>query len=465
MRKQVSFQLQEMKLPNGRKAIVSIPSNFRDSVLDRDEPDKEELASLYKRSAWAKRCVAIRANTLSSIPWEILQPSEEPVVEDHPLMRLLLEFNPEANWIDAIRACESDLEIYGEAFWLKLGENALGALMRLNPLTMTVDKDSRGISGFVQKRGAKDEKFEREEVVYFHDYNPTDDLGGLSDTHVAQTYIEAEINTENYVSSFFENYALPAVVFEAGEGMQKEEAEGFLRDFRQKFLGARKQHKAGVVPGKPHILTPDLEKLAMSEVRQEAIRSICTCYGVHPTMVGGQDAANWKIDELRQSLYTETILPRAAYIAGVLNAELLAMFPGNLQFRWKIEEIQALQPDRNAESERIRGEIEQGIINIEAAGRELGYPEEDLGEGPGERQPSPFLSANGHETNFGMHLGRWKAKAMRMLERTGNAQIEYETPAISDAMRGAVYAALGSASNQGDVDRVFERASMWQGYP
>lgn len=454
MNKTVSYKTQQLTLHDGRKALVSIPSNFRESNIFDKEPDKKQLANLYKRSAWAKRCVAIRANTLSSIPWELVDKSGE-VVEKTPLNKLLTEFNPEANWIDAIRATESDLEIYGEAFWVKLGERRPGALKRLNPLTMEVLKEKDGIRGFKQTEKAGGASWEREDVIYFRDYNPTDDLGGLSDTHVAETYIKAEINTENYVSAFFENFALPAVVFEATEGMQKEEAESFLSEFRKKFAGSKKQHKVGVVPGKPHILTPDLEKLAMAEVRQEARQAICAAYGVPPAIAGAWEAANYATaDEQRQSLYMETILPRAQYIAGVLNAELVAMFPGNLTFRWKVEDVPALQPDRNAESERIVQEFLANIITVETAGRELGYNEEDL---EGEPQEA--------EGNFGRHLGRWKAKALRALEERGSAQVQYETPAISPAMREAVYASLGAVKSPSGLDRVFERAGMWAGYP
>lgn len=454
--KSIRYNVQQMDIGDGMKALVSIPSNFRESNIFSQEPDKKKLANLYRRSAFAKRCISIRANTLSSIQWDIMRPSGEPVDDNNEVWRLLTEFNPEANWIDAIRATESDLEIFGEAFWLKLpadSDRPPVALQRLNPIGIEVEKDSSGIQGFTQKLERGNRTFPRERMVYFRDYNPVDDLGGLSDTHVVQAHIEADVNAEQYVSSFFENYALPAVVFEAGDATP-EDAASFLEDFRRRFAGVKKQHKAGVVPGKPHILTPDLEKLALERVRKEAQRAICAGYGIPPVMVGVEESANWKIDELRQSLYMETIMPRADYIAGVLNAELIGMFNGNLKFVWNTDDIQALQEDRNAKSVRVVNEFANGIVAKDAAAQELGWDEDQIAQGA---PPQP-------QSNFGRHLARWQQKATRLLNDTGSAACEYETQAIGESLKGAIEGQLGLAKSDGDIRRVFERASMWAAY-
>jgi hypothetical protein len=58
------------------------------------------------------------------------------------------------------------------------------------------------ISGFVQTLdGKQKETFERDENVYFHEYDPQDDLGGLSATQVAIDAINALTNTKKYIAA------------------------------------------------------------------------------------------------------------------------------------------------------------------------------------------------------------------------------------------------------------------------
>ena len=58
------------------------------------------------------------------------------------------------------------------------------------------------ISGFVQTLdGKQKETFERDENVYFHEYDPQDDLGGLSATQVAIDAINTLTNTKKYIAA------------------------------------------------------------------------------------------------------------------------------------------------------------------------------------------------------------------------------------------------------------------------
>ena len=47
-------------------------------------------------------------------------------------------------------------------------------------MTMEVIKSSEGIGGFKQTLGNKQsQEIPREDMIYFHEYSPVDDLGGL----------------------------------------------------------------------------------------------------------------------------------------------------------------------------------------------------------------------------------------------------------------------------------------------
>jgi phage portal protein BeeE len=101
------------------KAIVTIPGWQADEIWQQDGQSPSELAKIYTSSVWSYACITIRADAVSMIDWEIVPETDEesPLADQHPLVRLLTEVNPELNGPDLIRATETDLNIYGRGYW------------------------------------------------------------------------------------------------------------------------------------------------------------------------------------------------------------------------------------------------------------------------------------------------------------------------------------------------------------
>ena len=205
------------------KAIVTIPGWQADKIWERgDDPSKSNLAQTYAASVWSYACISLREDAIAEIEWEITPEGnpDAPLADKHPLVMLLKEVNPELNWIDLIRSAETDLNIYGVAYWLK--ERAGGGgkprgLFRLNPQTIKLKADASGIQGFNQHLSGGSPQperfFKREDVIYFREYHPSNDLGGLSRLQVALSAANAGINTADFTAAFFKNYAVPPLVF------------------------------------------------------------------------------------------------------------------------------------------------------------------------------------------------------------------------------------------------------------
>ena len=115
---------------------------------------------------------------------------------------------------EAIRATEIDMCTNGAAFWLKDRDR----LARLNPITIEVVINNKGVTGFKQRiycPAAQTIRTDvpRDEVVYFREYHPTDDLGkGTAKLDVAKNAILAEYEAQRYIKSFFENDATPGLL-------------------------------------------------------------------------------------------------------------------------------------------------------------------------------------------------------------------------------------------------------------
>ena len=128
--------------------------------------------SQLAKSPWAFACMNIRGQELANLPWHIRKGKK--IIESHPLIDMLTDFGPESNYQKGLCSTEIDMLSYGAGFWLR----DVDVLKRLNPSKMTVNKSSSGIKSFTFDKGGNDEQtFKRNEIIYFREYHPEDDLG------------------------------------------------------------------------------------------------------------------------------------------------------------------------------------------------------------------------------------------------------------------------------------------------
>lgn len=435
----------------------------------------------YTKSVWANRCIDIRANLISRIEWEILpndKEDAEPLPATHEMVRLLREFNVEANWRDALRATDADLNIYGAGYWLK----GKGWLQRLNPATMEVDANEKGIGSFRQELPGegKPRDFKRDEIVYFHLYDPRSDLTGYSPSMVAEKAIEAEYQANLFLADFFENYAMPAVLLrdtqEPVGAFDEGEANRIIAWWKKTFGKGKERQGIGFAGGlEPHIIQHALKDMDLDVVRENARREICAAFGVPMSMAGAwSEAYQAAAEKERESIYTETIIPRAEYMADVINAELI---PDPLVFRWKFNELEALQENENEKAERMERLVRAGIATVDYAADQMGVPEDQRGTGPisfqmgagdadtereqeerEERQPE-------RGTPFRSDLGKWQRKALWRLEKNGSASCEFFSDVIPPSLNAAIEGSLKVAKDEKEVKDIFIDAMSWEHYP
>lgn len=416
---------------------------------------------LLEKSPWAYRCVEIRSRALASIPWYL-----EPESKD--LFRLLDEVNPETNWVDLIAATSADMDVFGKAFWLKVFSGNVKFLQRVNPSLVKIDADENGINGF--KIDHIDEPIKRSGMVYFHTYDPNNDFEGIAPIETVRDAIEVENESNATLKEFFENRASPDLIMSLATSNPNELTR--VRDkWYKDFRGKGKQHKTAFVGGnaEPHEVGYAPERLALTEVRAEARRQICAGLGVPPALVGAWEAANYAtIREQRQSLYTETVLPRADYMKGVIDAELCKDF-GSSKFFWKKSEIVAMQETEDDKAKRLVWFVEAKIIKPEVAAILAGFKKEDVPEplpipdfGQGnqnnnnnmgrETSPPPISDERKTETA----LRKWRKKALNSLRKGRGALCDFESDYIPDGLKAAIMNDLEEAESPEDVGEVFE---------
>jgi len=449
--------------------------------LRRTERDlgasREDLARAYASAVWAYRCIKLRADAVAGVPLVLVERDGTPLA-DHPLLALLRLPGSQrgaglrAGLGDLLRATEAAYNIWGVAYWLKvLPPGARGAGVRslawLNPQTVeTLSDPARGVVGYRQRAGSQGREYPAEEVIAFRNFDPLDDLGGLSPLAVALDAINAELNASRYVAAFFANDARPAGLLSTEAVLHEPDIERVHAWWERLFKGAANRWKTGIVGGGlkwTQISFPPGE-LALPDLRAEDRRAICAALGVPPGLAGAWEAATYATArEQKASFYEDTVLPQLSYYADVLNAALLAHYPElrarGARLAWDTDRIAALRETASDRARRLAALYQAGVITRDEARGELGFPA--LGEGgdppgSGDAEPAP-PGPDTVQQAIKAELARWERFAVKRL-KAGRPLRDFRSTLIPAALWGEIADGLASAGTPEDVHEVFGEA-------
>ena len=435
--------------------------------IDFAEGRSDAIDVFYRKSAWAYRCVEIRSQALAQAPYQIVGADGETVMEDSALGTLLKEVNPECNWLELIGYTEADLCIYGNAYWLKVrkGKNAPVFIQRLSPKAVEAKIGSEGIERFIYRSQGVPRDLARQDVVYFHRYNPDSQLIGLSPLEVCRKAMQVEAAADDHMQSFFENRAMPQFIMSAPTQDQNElnrlSAVWKQMYGKNKSIGGTAFVGGGAEP-KEMGYAPD--KLALKDVREEARKSICASLGVPPVLVGAWEAANYATaGEQRKGLYTETIVPDGEYIASVINAEL-APDMGAETFVWEWDQLMVLQEDQSLKAERVALLVTTKIIRPEVASLEMGYDAADVPEPVAAPEPVQPTMPGMPDSTAADELAKWNRKAIKRLKDGKSPAIAFKSEILPAPMVDSILGSLEACKTSDQVNKVFTKVRTWQGY-
>ncbi len=384
---------------------------------------------------------------IAGLPHEILS-GDEPV--DWPLGHLL----PELLWL-----AEASLCLTGAAYWLKerRGRVLIG-LRHLAAATITPLLDTeRGLVGFQRTVGARTLKFSPDDVVYFFEPSPDVEVGpGRPLLEAALEAAGIAANANQFVSQFFRRGAITATLLAVEGNPPAEELRRLETWWKQMLRGVRrawetvavratvKPQQIGVSPGKD---------LAVDGLLAAARQQIAVAFGIPQTLL--EDAANYATAaEHRRSFYQETVLPRAAWLEGILNEQLF--YPLGLRFRFRPDLLEIFQQDEMAKAQALVALVQAGIMTTREARLQLGLEEpteegqaEGLAEAEaeeemGETKSLPPDDADALRVKALLYdLRRWRDKVRRAdRENDQQAALEFKSDVIPPRLAGHIRATL-----------------------
>jgi HK97 family phage portal protein len=445
----------------GLKAITRIPGWAENFNRGSNALHKPALA--YAKVPLIRRAVELRCNSLASLPFEVLNQAGDPVG---------WQFDTEFR--ELLWQTEAALLITGAAYWLKTGgvlELAGRRRVRLadpifvNPHTVRVDYNQGSDTvTFVQEVGGQPVvRWQRDEVVYFREYNPTDDIKpgvGAVENAILSAEIMHALNQFAYY--YFDGGAMPVVLLGVESNVSRDEIDKLQNYFKRMMTGLKNAMRVIGIRGgiTPQVLTPPLDTLAMPELSTEARQQVAWSFGVPLTLL--TDAANYATAENhRLSFYQETIVPRAHQLAATINREF---YGGVYELVWQEEQLDLFQTDEASRAGSLQQLVNAGIPLITAM-EILGYdlsdeqwltiPEvadtepvtlDDMAFAPGRAQLDETRS---------LHLDQWERKALSSLKSGRGAAVPFVSDAIIEPERVAIETQLALCYTEAEVKAVF----------
>jgi HK97 family phage portal protein len=404
---------------------------------------RRTLNPSYVKSAWAYACMHIRGTELANLPWQISRNGKP--LKRHAIKDMLEDFGAESNYHEAMQSTEIDLCMWGAAYWLR----DIDQLRRLNPQTMKVIKTRDGISGFEQKLSNPDggeitNHFNRDEIIYFREYNPDDDLGeGIAVMEVLKGPINTEYEVEQLLQAHFKNDAIPGLLLTTDQAVPDDEASRILAWWNKRFRGSRKAGSVGVADKglKAQILSSNMRDNAIIEVRDMARNDICVGFRVPKILIGSMSEATYaNANESRKFMIEDLILPRSQMYANFINQDLVQKLDPGVMFEFVPEELPILQEDSTAKEARLASMFASGIISAEFYREEMGIEE----------------SAAPTDETIPVEKS-WEKKALKAFTRSENINVPFETDVIPIDRQYVIRARLGNAKTEQDIREAFKR--------
>jgi HK97 family phage portal protein len=445
------------------KTLTAFPE-WAARLTDGDSSSLGGSAAAYQAVPLVYRALNLRMAALSAVPFRLLDGDQEIKWDDKfytPLKTLL-------------RWTEASLMLTGSAYWLHLdkGNRRLGAQW-LNPYTIQkVAKQSKDVTGvttevtyFQQTGTVKLGPWSEDQVTHFRTFNPRDDLvDGIAPAQVAMQSADLMYYMKRFATRFFEGGAMPITILGIEGNPQAQEIKAVEGFFRRMAVGVRNAFNVLGLRGsiKPTVITPELNTLAMPELRQQALEDVCHAFGIPQTML--TDAANYATAaEHRRSFYEETINPEADWIAETITSQFLE--PTGLKLEAHPEEMDIFQEDEAQRAGSVAALTAAGIdlvTALEVLGYELSEEQWDRVKA-GANTPEPVSDdrsepqqQDDEPDEMEAEMRRWKRKALKAVSKGKSAAVPFETEVIPTLECERIAKALTNAETAEDVKRVFD---------
>lgn len=388
----------------------------------------------YQSVPWLYRACTLRAQAVSSLPWDIVDESDTP-------LDVVRGFSDHADWLhDLLYLAELGRTLYGAAYFL-LERNRVGAMLtpRYVPaplVTPDVDETGRIRSFRVALLGGGAERAP-DTVAWTWAANPFSERSpGIAPASVALQSAGILLAISQMVTRYFATGAVPitaVLVPPTASRADRERVEGWLTRVASgvrnamKFLAISKDTEFKQIGS-------SLRDAVVADLTPQQRDDVAVALGVPPTVIDATSANYATASTEMLGFYLTTVLPEADAIAAHLTRRMFARSGARLVYhRERVEVLQTAQLDQARVVQSLTGG--QAIMTVDEARSWI-----DLPPLTPEPEPEPEPEIESVRT-----MRAWRALALEQV-RAGSP-VSVGAPFDHE---------LRSASSTGMVRRIFD---------
>ncbi len=292
---------------------------------------------------------------------------------NHPVAKLLRQPNSWQTRLDFWQDATSVFVRHGRFYAFK-SRGSTGPIRELLPLHPSIvvpkqDPDTWRVHFDVSQGGGEIKHYGPEKL--FHARGPARDFlkGDSPVKDIAQT-IALEIMAEKFGVTFFQNGALPLLVFsflEGSAGFETIEQEKEFIDTFQELFSGNKKHKGMLVPkgmGEPKAIEIAHDKAQFLETRKHQRTVIAGAFGVPPHLVGDLERATFNnVEQQDQDFTLNVVMPVAQAFEAAMERDLLTPTDrsSGIVIRFNLDSV--LRADFKSRQEGLRIQRDGGALS------------------------------------------------------------------------------------------------------
>lgn len=309
-------------------------------------------------------------------------------IERHPALDLLAQPTPVATWDSWLTEMLVNRMLLGE---MAAGADNSGnpaELWPLLPLNIGVIPGPSGIARqYVYEVNNRKTFFDvdqisgKSDLLFVKSYNPSDYWRGQSPLMAAAIAGDTHNAGMRWNYSLLKNSARPSGLIRFKGGYPSGEMVARMREyFKAKMQGAE---NAGEIP----MLADDAEWQALSQTARdmdfsntmrETAKYVAAALGVPLPLIDNDASTFNNLEQAKERLYTDTVIPILNDLLAALNNWLLPRYGEGLELRLDLDTIPALEALRERMFTRAVTAYREGLLTLQEARVLMGYePEAD----------------------------------------------------------------------------------------